>query len=367
MADNLENQGLGSTQGGAPSPAAGDNWYNPDNSQPNVPAGSAPQPAGTTPIMPVDNAPAPATPPLPAGGTPESAGMPVSPTPPTGDAHMKSSNAFLDSLLGGKQSQSGDLSAPTSVPTGAPATPSEPMPPAPMEPAGATGAPIPDSGVSNIAPAPAMPQESTVPEVPQTPPVPPILKTPEAMPGVSQMPPEPKKSKVWIWVILFILVGAGVAYYFISKSSVTTPQSTTTGTISATNTQGNNQDTTRETDLVNMQKALEQYYLANNQKYPVSTAICRTQDTDCVLKNLVSKYIAKLPVDPVASNYYGYKSADGSTYELSAIFENAPQGIKSVETGKGFLVILSPSTTLQSSGSKTGTSSTGTSTDETNL
>jgi hypothetical protein len=287
--------------------------------------------------------------------------------PPPGDAHLKSSNAFLDSLLGSSQPQGQTGPTAQPVPSGYATTPNmdsgaemaakpEPAPSATVP----TTPPV-DINALNPLPSQAAPQSPVTAPQPQAAPEPvtgkdinEVLKTPENMPGA--MPPEvPKKSsKAWIWVILIILVGAVLAYYFISQKSKTATQFSGSS-ISVTSTQGG--DLTRQTDLVNIQKALEQYYLANNQKYPVSKTLCRTQDADCVLNGLVSTYIAKLPVDPVSANYYGYKSEDGSTYELSAIFTEAPQGIKSIETGKGFLVTLSPSTTIQSVSQTSSTSS----------
>ena len=97
-------------------------------------------------------------------------------------------------------------------------------------------------------------------------------------------------------------------------------------------------DTQRKTDLRAIQKGLEEYFVSNNT-YPVS-ATAATADT--VLggttsgtgsgplnnaQNSNTPIMKTIPTDPKSSSgapyQYGYQSASGSTYTLSACLENA--------------------------------------------
>lgn len=90
-------------------------------------------------------------------------------------------------------------------------------------------------------------------------------------------------------------------------------------------------DTQRKADLETIQDALERYKLAEG-KYPVASERDRTNKDGNVLQiELLNKgHLLTLPVDPLDPQYYyGYLSADGTTYELTAVLENTadPDGI----------------------------------------
>lgn len=165
--------------------------------------------------------------------------------------------------------------------------------------------------------------------------------------------PERKKSNLWLPIVALVVVAAAAAVYFlfINKPSKTEEPTGTlieeSTSISPTTTQGS--DTTKKEDLVNLQKALEQYYL-KNQEYPISKTVTKTQDSNTPLSALIPDYLEKLPTDPSGSGaYYGYKSEDGKTYELSAVFSQAPTGVKSTQIAKGYLVTLTPGLTFETS------------------
>lgn len=82
-------------------------------------------------------------------------------------------------------------------------------------------------------------------------------------------------------------------------------------------------DETRKKDLTNIKSGLKNYYLAKSE-YPKSTAIIKTSDQTSILAQaLVPSYLESLPDDPTAPQfYYGYKSDDGQTFELTAVLED---------------------------------------------
>lgn len=184
---------------------------------------------------------------------------------------------------------------------------------------------------------------------------------PEGQPP-STMPPQEggKKMNIWIPIVVLVIVAIAAAAYFLFLRKPTTTEQTTSLFQESTEvtTTTDKFDATRQSDLKNLQEALEKYFL-KNQKYPVSKIVIKTQDPDNALSALVPDFIAKLPQDPAGSDkYYGYKSEDGKTYELSAVFDSAPDEIKSSKIEKGYLVVLTPGLTF----SKTETTSSTTST-----
>lgn len=89
-------------------------------------------------------------------------------------------------------------------------------------------------------------------------------------------------------------------------------------------------DAQRKSDLKKLQTALE-LYKADHATYPIATQQTKTNDPANLLRPLVdSRFLVKLPVDPLDPQYfYGYTS-DGTTYELSSILEDLddPIGVK---------------------------------------
>lgn len=213
--------------------------------------------------------------------------------------------------------------------------------------------------VDNVLGGGAVPQ----PGLPEAPPVSNIPTPGSGMPQVDQLPEEKpglgrmeagdaraNKYNLWLPIVVLIIVAAAAAVYFLfinkpSKNEQPTGVLLEEPTEVSTATQ--NSDTTKKEDLINIQKALEQYYQAN-QEYPVSENITKTQDSNGPLSVLMPDYLKKLPIDPSGADaYYGYKSEDGKTYELSAIFTGSPAGIKSTQVTKGYLVVLNPGLTFE--------------------
>ena len=82
-------------------------------------------------------------------------------------------------------------------------------------------------------------------------------------------------------------------------------------------------DKQRKSDLKEIQDVLLAYK-AENGNYPSTSGLIeKTKDATSNLKTaLVPKYLESLPLDPLADKYYyGYKSADGLSYELTSILE----------------------------------------------
>lgn len=280
------------------------------------------------------------------------------PPPPQPPAPAQEGNTFLNNVLDKSSEQGAPPAAPVdsanppeaftklnplpgtaeSRQTGLPSSlpPNGGETPAPEATATSPGAPTP------IEPSPS-PTETTPETVTE-----PTSEESLTPPADSVQPEERKHTSKWLPLValLIIAIGAGVYFLFFNKGN-STPKTGVFESATSTITAGN-EDSVRVADLDKIQKALEQYYLANN-KYPESKDLTRTQDKNCPLNSLVAQYLDKLPVDPSGTDsYYGYKSENGSGYELSAMFNDAPEGVKSVETAKGFLVTLNPATTLSS-------------------
>ncbi|MFH1598393.1 MAG: DUF916 domain-containing protein [Patescibacteria group bacterium] len=90
-------------------------------------------------------------------------------------------------------------------------------------------------------------------------------------------------------------------------------------------------DIVRKSDLAEIQEALERYKTAEGQ-YPLAEDRDRTNSAGNRLQvELQDKgHLLELPVDPLDPQYYyGYLSADGSSYEITAVLENTedPEGI----------------------------------------
>jgi len=282
--------------------------------------------------------------------------VPIQETQSTPPAQSQSDGNFLNNIL--DKNPSGATAPQNPATTGGVA---EPLP---------KFSPLPDTAESSQAGLPevATTLQAVLPQTPQAPsePVPnePSAITPESaevqpvlggvtQPTAQEVPtsspetnnPEPHRKSsrgVVIVVLLIIAIVAGAYFIFFNKNSSTQ----NSGGASTINAGIGDEDSVRLADLDKIQKALEQYYLANG-KYPEGKTLTRTQDENCPLNSLVTQYLDKVPTDPGGSDYYyGYKSEDGTNYELSAIFKEGPENVKSVETAKGFLVTLSPSVAL---------------------
>jgi type II secretory pathway pseudopilin PulG len=97
-------------------------------------------------------------------------------------------------------------------------------------------------------------------------------------------------------------------------------------------------DLKRKQNLNSIKEALDTYKQDNNQ-FPLSEQISKTNDPSTVLSVLVPNYLKKLPVDPNdPNNYYGYTS-NGNTYTLTSILDNHID-LEAVKTGNYYLYKL---------------------------
>ncbi len=168
-----------------------------------------------------------------------------------------------------------------------------------------------------------------------------------------------QKNLVGLFIILALLVGGVIILYMqvfnkpndLASSPLSGSDSdavlTTQGTTIPPTASSTSNDLTRQTDLTNIQKALEQYFAAN-QKYPISPTAVSTADTSSTLSVLVPQYLSKLSTDPVGgTRNYTYISVDGGTYELKGVFDVAPTDVSNVQAvSGGFEITLSPGLTL---------------------
>ncbi len=314
---------------------ADDNINSSLNLSSNPASGQTPTPPSAVPVGgESSSAPVPSSAPMPT--EPTSFGAPSQTPEPT----VPQQENYVNNLMG-SSAPAGD---------GTPAqSESYPQPTEPIIPPVDSGMPAGTEPVPDYS----APTEPTMPASSNSPIMPP--SQPDADPSQSwtgETVEPPKKSNIWLPVVVLLVIVVAAAIYFIyanssstettstiSQSSTTTEQKSevTTGT---TTTISN--DTTRKEDLTNIQEALEKYYRAN-QEYPISAQITKTSDKNSTLASLVPDYIDKLPTDPAGGeSYYGYKSADGKTYELSAVFDEAPASVKSTQIAKGYLVTLTP-------------------------
>lgn len=99
-----------------------------------------------------------------------------------------------------------------------------------------------------------------------------------------------------------------------------------------------NRDLKRKQALQSIKTALDLYKQENTQ-FPVSATITKTNDSLSPLMALVTKYLAKLPLDPNdPNNYYGYIS-DGNSYILTSILDNISDSV-GVKSGNYYLYKL---------------------------
>ncbi len=100
------------------------------------------------------------------------------------------------------------------------------------------------------------------------------------------------------------------------------------------NNTSSNLDNQRKNDLSLIQSYLEAYF-TDKGAYPVAGSFIKTSDPSSVLQAaLLPSYASQLPDDPNSGQgwWYGYRSVDGASYELTARLENEidPQGVKDI-------------------------------------
>lgn len=310
-------------------------------SSPTEPIQPMPQPE--QPVPPADNWPSPNEGAL--ASPPETTAPSPVPTPdavpPAMNGGEPASN-YTDSFLGGGNQIKPPL--PSTLPT-----PDQAGPTGQGMPEG--GQPSQDMGMPPSPPEPNAPDGQGMPEA---------QGQPGSFDQIYNETQTKKRSGLWLLIVIIALVVIAALVYILfllpaSKNTTTnstTPVGTlTTGTASSSTTTSSQtaNDTRRQSDLTTIQTALEQYFIKTGS-YPVSAEVSKTQDSTNPLSVLVPDYIATLPIDPQSpQDYYGYKSADGKTYELSAIFTSKPTGINSTQLEKGYLVVLTPGVTFATS------------------
>ena len=226
-------------------------------------------------------------------------------------------------------------------------------------------------------PQPPQPPGPPSPDAPQPlPPAPPGPVTPAAAAPTQAHPVKSKgKGRKVLLVVGIIIVVAGLGYLgytllagggqtttpapteeligteqtsTLPETLTTTPEPTTTltptpttastgatstlGTTPAVSETVSTRDAIRKKDLATIQTYLESYFNAKGS-YPASATLAKLNDaTNPVVTALVPTYTSSLPRDPKdPSFFYGYKSAGGSGYTLTAQLENTadPEGKQS--------------------------------------
>lgn len=230
----------------------------------------------------------------------------------------------------------------------------------PTAPAQAPGTSSPGQPAP-AAQAPGAPQNPPPGTVPPPPPPP----TPTGLnPPSSNMPPPPpsgapvtpiEESGSNRGLIILVIVGllvviAGVVGYLVyrnNQSSSLPPENITLDdTTSGIDQQILNRDTQRKEDLSKIQQYLELYF-ADNKSYPLTKSFQRFNETGSLIyASLVPQYASAdgIPLDPLDPVYwYGYRSVDGTTYELTAQLENLSDAEGFVADSGIFLYTLTPS------------------------
>lgn len=293
---------------------------------------------------------------------------------------------------------------PTPISSSVPNTPAIDAPEPPNEVANIPVPPV-ETSVPPVASSPAMPENAS-PITPE----PPVINTPSILPPMGQTVDEesPAKSGKLKWIILAVAILAIIgtaAYVFGTESgrrligmgreaandstldtdltNTSTDQTGLPSTVTGINSTGTDlataptsdtplaRDIQRKADLATIQTYLEGYK-ADKGVYPTAVAAVKTSDTSSVLvTSLVPTYVSLMPVDPKSSEgyYYGYKSADGITYELTSRLEDTTDPAGSLE-GAYFIYRLrgDASSTVNSTSTTTSLPSTSsTQTDTTTL
>lgn len=256
---------------------------------------------------------------------------------------------------------------PTPPPAGGNPAVSPPVAPAPLTPEPSLvetpTVPVVEPVPESVAPPPtALPPSEPAPALPESPlptvssepsPVVQPAQQPAPLPIVEEPPVKSSKAK-WIIIAVAIVAIIGIAAYVFGTESgrkligknddITSVDSTssednvgldsTFSGLPATTDLGEGEasssdtaivrDVQRKADLATIQTYLESYK-ADKGAYPVASNTVKISDSSSVVvTSLVSTYASDLPDDPKASEgyYYGYKSSDGKTYELTSRLED---------------------------------------------
>lgn len=182
---------------------------------------------------------------------------------------------------------------------------------------------------------------------------------PQEVPGQAQ-PPQAGGSKVLpilLIIVLLLIAGVALAYFMnwislpfldslLGREQPTEEVAPAEGTAEVTPYP---EDTQRKNDLQQIKAALEKYF-EDSQKYPVAKVLENSsKTTSTIYQALAPNYLETMPTDPASpSKYYGYQSADGTSFELSAVLDN-PDDTEGVKRGNLMLYILTNVSEVESS------------------
>lgn len=171
---------------------------------------------------------------------------------------------------------------------------------------------------------------------------------PTPLPPLQSTPPrvaaKPKGKSGLVWAITIVIVLGGAAYFLLGtsrgkgligldvKDDIGLPTSSPTNSSGADSSISPGQgaipaerDSQRKQDLAGIKMYIDQYF-AKNGRYPIAPVIEKINNSDStVYTALIPNITPVLPNDPWAINYgywYGYKSVDGSSYDLTARLED---------------------------------------------
>jgi len=167
--------------------------------------------------------------------------------------------------------------------------------------------------------------------------------------GAMQKPASPaggQKSKLIILIIvaLIIVIGGYLAYTKLLNPS---QPAATTDTVSPTTQETSinvSNDQVRKQDMQTIQQALLNLYAAEN-KYPVSAETIFLTGTSNVVAKALVNYLPTVPVDPDPQKNYAYKSADGTTFALTAVLDDTSDPVGILENGL-YLMKVEPATVI---------------------
>lgn len=237
-----------------------------------------------------------------------------------------------------------------SAPTSAPVLPSTPIPVPESTPTPPAPNPL-DLSQMAVPGGPAAAAPNPTPEVPTVPTPVQLVSDVSTAPSAagstagptvpSPAAPVQRKSSLWLWIIFIIVVLGGAAFFLFGTQTgmsliglgtvSTSPTAATTITIGSAATR----DATRKADLVKIEGYLSIYYAAN-KAYPIAaTAVHLNDATSTVYTSLVPTTTPALPTDPnVAQGWsYGYLSADGKSYQLTARLEDTTDPAGALQNG----------------------------------
>lgn len=217
----------------------------------------------------------------------------------------------------------------------------------------------PVTALSSVQPSISQPPPVVQPPSPPPPPTPPTTDYSQPIESAG-----PNKALILVIIIGLVLVIGGVVGYLVYRNKKSTLVSIDNNLVSSpVDPQVANRDAQRQSDLAKIKNYINLYYSDKNA-YPVSKQFQKFDDLlGSVYTSLVPQYASpgNMPIDPLYPDYwYGYRSIDGQSYELTARLENETDLQGSYDLTGNFLYTLTPST---ASGTTNSSSSSSSSTD----